>query len=75
MLDRIDICVEASPVSYGDIRSSGKNESSCEIRSRVEQARKIQRNVLRMKISAATAKCQDAISGNSADSDGKRKRL
>ena len=32
-------------------------------------------NVLRTKISAAMAKCQDAISGNSADSDGKRKRL
>ena len=42
MLDRIDICVEASPITYGDIRSSGNNESSCEIRARVEQARKIQ---------------------------------
>ena len=42
MLDRIDICVEASPITYGDIRSSGNNESSREIRARVEQARKIQ---------------------------------
>ena len=34
MLDRIDICVEASPITYGDIRSSGNNESSREIRAR-----------------------------------------
>ena len=42
MLDRIDICVEAAPITYGDIKSSGNNESSREIRARVEQARKIQ---------------------------------
>lgn len=42
MLDRIDICVEASPVTYNDIRNGGKEESSLEIRKRVEEAGKIQ---------------------------------
>ncbi len=59
MLDRIDICVEASPVSYGDIRSSGKNESSCEIRSRVEQARKIQRE----RFADENIRCNGEMSG------------
>lgn len=43
LLDRIDICVEAAPVSYSDIRQDRKNESSSEIRQRVEQARQIQK--------------------------------
>ena len=59
MLDRIDICVEASPVSYGDIRSSGENESSCEIRSRVEQARKIQRE----RFADENIRCNGEMSG------------
>lgn len=41
-LDRIDICVEASPVSYDMMSWENKGESSAEIRKRVEKARKIQ---------------------------------
>ncbi|MCI8269813.1 MAG: YifB family Mg chelatase-like AAA ATPase [Lachnospiraceae bacterium] len=44
LLERIDICVETSPVSYGDIRGKAKqNESSSIIRERVERAGEIQR--------------------------------
>ena len=43
LLDRIDLCVEASPVTYGDIRGGGENEASGAIRARVEQAREIQK--------------------------------
>jgi len=43
LLDRIDLCVEASPVTYGDIRGGGENEDSGAIRARVEQAREIQK--------------------------------
>ncbi len=42
LLDRIDICVEAAPVTYQDIRTIQKNESSETIRQRVELARRIQ---------------------------------
>ncbi len=42
LLDRIDICVEAAAVSYEDLAADGHNESSAEIRSRVEAARAIQ---------------------------------
>ncbi|MBQ4482069.1 MAG: YifB family Mg chelatase-like AAA ATPase [Lachnospiraceae bacterium] len=38
MLDRIDICVEASRIEYSDIRNREKNESSEDIRLRVESA-------------------------------------
>lgn len=43
LLDRIDICVEASSVAFEEIRTKQKNESSETIRKRVEMARKIQR--------------------------------
>ena len=43
LLDRIDICVEAAPVTYRDIRTDQKNESSADIRTRIEQARALQR--------------------------------
>lgn len=44
LLERMDICVETSPVSYKDIRSREKdNESSARIRERVERAGDIQR--------------------------------
>ena len=43
LLDRIDLCVEASPVTYGDVRGGGENEASGAIRARVEQAREIQK--------------------------------
>ncbi len=42
LLDRIDLCVEAAPVSYQEIRRQEINESSAAIRERVEKARRIQ---------------------------------
>ncbi len=42
LLDRIDICVQAAPVTYQDIRESRNNESSAAIRERIEAARAIQ---------------------------------
>ncbi len=42
LLDRMDICVEAAPVSYHDIKDTQDHESSERIRRRVEQARQIQ---------------------------------
>lgn len=42
LLDRIDICVETAAVTYHDMFCSGENESSARIRSRVEEARRIQ---------------------------------
>ena len=43
ILDRIDITVEASPISYEDLRSSGKGETSASIRKRIIKAQEIQR--------------------------------
>ncbi len=43
LLDRMDLCVEASEVSYQDIKSEGSGESSKEIRKRVEAAHEIQK--------------------------------
>lgn len=42
ILDRIDICAEASPISFEELRGRGLQESSSEIRRRVEKARKVQ---------------------------------
>jgi magnesium chelatase family protein len=42
LLDRIDLHVEVTPVSFEKISSDRKSESSAEIRARVENARKIQ---------------------------------
>jgi len=42
LLDRIDICAEASRISFSDIRCSRKSESSAAIRDRVERAALIQ---------------------------------
>lgn len=42
LLDRMDICMEAAPLTYEELSASGKNESSAEIRVRIERARKIQ---------------------------------
>lgn len=44
LLDRIDICVEAAAVTYDEITDVRSNESSEEIRKRVEMAREIQQN-------------------------------
>ncbi|MBS5822789.1 MAG: YifB family Mg chelatase-like AAA ATPase [Clostridium argentinense] len=43
LLDRIDIFTSVNPLSYKEIRSTTKNESSSEIRKRVEICREIQR--------------------------------
>ncbi len=42
LLDRIDICIEVSPVKYSKLDSSEKIETSQEIKRRVDKARKIQ---------------------------------
>ena len=42
MLDRIDIHVEVPPVDYTALSSERKEETSAEIRQRVNKARKIQ---------------------------------
>lgn len=43
LLDRIDLQIELPPVSYSDVSSGRKEETSAEIRKRVEAAREIQR--------------------------------
>lgn len=43
ILDRVDICVEAAPVVFEELRGKRKQESSAEIRKRVERVREIQR--------------------------------
>lgn len=42
MLDRIDLHVEVPPVNYAELSSTSSEESSAEIRERVNKARKIQ---------------------------------
>lgn len=42
LLDRIDICVEVSPVEYRKLDSNEKIETSNEIKKRVDKTRKIQ---------------------------------
>ncbi len=42
LLDRIDLCAEADPVTYQELAKTKKEESSAQIRSRVEQAVKMQ---------------------------------
>ena len=42
MLDRIDLHVEVPPVNYAELSSASSEESSAEIRERVNKARKIQ---------------------------------
>ena len=43
LLDRIDIFTEVKSVSFDEINSDTKNESSNEVKARVEKARKMQR--------------------------------
>ncbi|MBR5509088.1 MAG: YifB family Mg chelatase-like AAA ATPase [Lachnospiraceae bacterium] len=43
LLDRIDICTETPRVDYQGLTRKGENESSAQIRERVEAARKIQK--------------------------------
>ena len=42
MLDRIDLHVEVPPVNFSELSSSSKEESSAEIRERVNRARRLQ---------------------------------
>ncbi|MEO1053558.1 MAG: YifB family Mg chelatase-like AAA ATPase [Bacteroidota bacterium] len=44
LLDRIDLHVEVTPVSFDQMTADRKSESSAEIRARVEEARSIQAN-------------------------------
>lgn len=43
LLDRIDLCAEADPMSYEELSANRKAESSSEIRRRVEKAVQIQK--------------------------------
>lgn len=44
ILERFDVCAEASPVSFGELEhTSGQNEDSASIRERVEKAAAIQK--------------------------------
>jgi magnesium chelatase family protein len=43
LLDRIDLCADIGAVSYEQLKSNRRQESSAEVKSRVEQARAIQR--------------------------------
>lgn len=42
LIDRIDICVEAQSLSYGELTIKGKNESSADIQKRVRACYEIQ---------------------------------
>ncbi|NLB90469.1 MAG: ATP-binding protein, partial [Clostridiales bacterium] len=44
LLDRIDIQIEVDSVSVTEIHMTGKEESSLQVRDRVQQARKLQQN-------------------------------
>ncbi|MDO4330575.1 MAG: YifB family Mg chelatase-like AAA ATPase [Lachnospiraceae bacterium] len=44
ILDRIDITVEAAPITYEEFRRTHRNESSAQIRQRVVRAHQIQRS-------------------------------
>ncbi len=46
LLDRIDICAEAVPMKYEELKGRGEGEPSSAIRERVEAARIIQRQRL-----------------------------
>ncbi len=52
MLDRLDIHVEVPPVDFDSLQSNGKEETSAQIRERVNKAREIQNK--RYKVSGIT---------------------
>lgn len=60
LLDRIDICVEASAMSYAELSGQQENEDSGTIRERVEKARMIQKE--RFKENGIT--CNSEMSGS-----------
>jgi len=47
ILDRIDICVEAAPVTYEELRGKKRQESSEQIRRRVERVMEVQKERFR----------------------------
>ena len=59
LLERMDICVEASAVTYKEMSGSGKNEDSAAIRARVEAARKIQKE----RFSGMSIRCNGEMNG------------
>lgn len=59
LLDRMDICVEASAVTYDEISVRGENETSAQIRERVEKARVIQAE----RFAGMSIRCNGEMSG------------
>lgn len=59
LLDRMDICVEAAPVTYDEVSRYGESESSDAIRERVEAARAIQKE----RFSGYPIRCNSEMSG------------
>lgn len=59
LLDRMDICVEASAVTYDEISVRGENETSAQIRERVEKARMIQAE----RFAGMSIRCNGEMSG------------
>lgn len=59
LLDRIDLCVEAAPVTYEEICTGEENEDSASIRRRVEKAREIQK----WRFQRTSIRCNGEMSG------------
>lgn len=59
LLDRFDLCIGVEQVAYQDLKSEEKEESSREIRARVERARKLQRE----RYKTLKADCNSELSG------------
>ena len=59
LLERFDLCIEVLPVRYRDLKANTAQESSAEIRKRVETARKRQQERYR----GLTVSCNSELSG------------
>ncbi len=64
LLDRIDICVETPKLKIEDLQSENKNESSKEIRKKIERVHDIQKNRY----------CKEKVEFNSSLSEGNIKK-
>lgn len=73
-LDRMDLCVEASRVEYGELHKTGKEETSAEIRNRVCTARKSRSSVMRGPISGQTPESEYGRWKNFAKLEKKKKK-
>lgn len=60
LLERFDLCMEVSPVSFRDLKTENREESSGEIRKRVETARMRQRE----RYKGTTVVCNSELSGS-----------